>query len=151
VVPQLPAAHAPGVADHALIALLALLPLGEAWWYWPRVVRALADRVPGTRSRAYRNLIVLEWAFAAAVVALWIAQHRAWAALHVGAGRLLPTLLGAAFVAGFTPCRRSGTPLLADSTESVEKLLAYGIGDDRPPLRFPVIGTHHCAPCVICC
>lgn len=33
MVPQVPAAYAPGVADHALIALMALLPLGEAWWY----------------------------------------------------------------------------------------------------------------------
>jgi membrane protease YdiL (CAAX protease family) len=96
-----PAAHAPGVADHALIALMALLPLGEAWWYWPRIVRALADRVPGARRRAYRNMIVLEWAFAAAVVAIWVAQHGAWAELHVGAGRPLPTALGAAFVASY--------------------------------------------------
>jgi membrane protease YdiL (CAAX protease family) len=101
MVPQVPTVHAPGIADHALIALMALLPLGEAWWYWPRIVRALADRVPGMRRRAYRSLIVLEWAFAAAVVALWVAQHRAWAVLHVGAGRPLPTTLGAAFVAGY--------------------------------------------------
>ena len=101
MVPQVPAAHAPGVADHALIALMALLPLGEAWWYWPRIMRALADRVPGTRRRAYRNLIVYEWVLAAAVVALWFAQHRAWAVLHFGAGRPLPTVLGAAFVAGY--------------------------------------------------
>jgi membrane protease YdiL (CAAX protease family) len=99
LIPQVPAA--PGGADHALIALLALLPFGEAWWYWPRILRALADRVPGTRMRAYRNLLVLEWAFAAAVVALWVAQHRVWAALHLAAGRLLPTALGAAFVAGY--------------------------------------------------
>src|SRR2546425_962185 len=64
MVPQVPAAHAPGIADHALIALTALLPLAEAWWYWPRIVRALADRVPGTRRRAYRNLIILEWVLA---------------------------------------------------------------------------------------
>jgi membrane protease YdiL (CAAX protease family) len=101
MIPQLPAVHAPGVADHALIALMALLPLGEAWWYWPRIVRALAEHVPGTRRRACRNLIVLEWAFAAGVVALWVAQHRAWAVLHLGVGRLLPTALGAAFVAGY--------------------------------------------------
>jgi membrane protease YdiL (CAAX protease family) len=101
MVPQVPAAQAPGVADHALIALMALLSLGEAWWYWSRIVRALADRVPGTRGRAYRNLIFLEWALAAAVVAIWIAQHRAWTVLHVAAGRPLPTALGAAFVAGY--------------------------------------------------
>jgi membrane protease YdiL (CAAX protease family) len=64
-------------------------------------MRALADRVPGTRRRAYRNLIVYEWALAAAVCALWFAQHRAWAVLHLGAGRPLPTALGAAFVAGY--------------------------------------------------
>jgi membrane protease YdiL (CAAX protease family) len=101
MVPQVPVAHAPSVVDHALIALMALLPLGEAWWYWPRITRALADRVPGTRRRAYRNLIVYEWAFAAAVVALWVAQHRAWTVLYVGAVRPLPTALGAAFVVGY--------------------------------------------------
>src|SRR5439155_25604280 len=94
MVPQVPAADAPGVADHALIALMALLPLAEAWWYWPRIVRALADRVPGARRRAYRNLIVLEWTFAAAVVALWVLPHRTWAALHVAEGRPAPTALG---------------------------------------------------------
>src|SRR5437764_115176 len=101
MVPQVPAAHAPGVIDHVLIALMALLPLGEAWWYWPRIVRALADRVPGTRLRVYRNLIALEWALVAAVVASWVLQHRAWAVLHVGAGRPAPTALGAALVAGY--------------------------------------------------
>src|SRR3989442_993998 len=44
MVPQEPAAHAPGVADHALIALMALLPRGEAWWYWPPIVRALDEQ-----------------------------------------------------------------------------------------------------------
>jgi len=115
IVPQVPAAHAPGVADHALIALMALLSLGEAWWYWPRILRAVADRVPGTRRRAYRNLIVLEWGLAAAVVALWIAQHRPWTVLHVGAGRPLPTALGAAFVAGYLALLLWRVrPLLAD-------------------------------------
>lgn len=101
MIPQVPVVHAPGVADHALIALMALLPLGEAWWYWPRIMRAVSEGVPGTRRRAYRNIIVLEWGLAAMVVALWIAQHRAWAVLHVGAGRLLPTALGAAVLAGY--------------------------------------------------
>ena len=101
MVPPVPAAHAPGVADHALIVLMALLSLAEAWWYWPRIMRAVADRVPGTRRRAYRNLIVLEWTFAAAVVALWVAQHRTWAALHVGAGRPVSMALGAVFVASY--------------------------------------------------
>jgi membrane protease YdiL (CAAX protease family) len=101
MVPQVPAAHGPGVADHVLIAIMALVPLVEAWWYWPRVMRALADRVPGTRRRAYRNLIVLEWVWVATVVAIWVAQHRAWAVLHLGPGRLIPTALGAAFVVGY--------------------------------------------------
>ncbi|HET7226332.1 MAG TPA: CPBP family intramembrane glutamic endopeptidase [Candidatus Eisenbacteria bacterium] len=101
MIPHVPAAHAPGLADHALIVLMALLALAEAWWYWPRIMRALADRVPGTRTRVYRNIIVLEWAFAAAVVAQWVAQHRAWAALHVGPGRPVATAVGAVFVAGY--------------------------------------------------
>ena len=99
--PQVPAADAPGVADHALIVFMALLPLAEAWWYWPRIMRALADGAPGTRRRVHRNIIVLEWTLSAAVVALWIAQHRTWAALHLGAGRLVPTALGALFVASY--------------------------------------------------
>jgi membrane protease YdiL (CAAX protease family) len=90
-----------GVADHALIAIMVLVSLGEAWWYWPRIVRSLADRVPGTRMRAYRNLIVFEWALAAAVVAIWVTHHRAWADLHVGVGRPFPTFVGAALLAGY--------------------------------------------------
>ena len=109
MVPQVPAAHAPGVADHALIALMVLLPLGEAWWYWPRIVRALADRVPGTRRRAYRNLIVLEWTFAAAVVALWVLPHRTCAALHVAEGR-------------------RGSPLMSECWELATGILPCGAG-----------------------
>lgn len=101
MIPHIPATHAPVLADHALIVIMALVPLAEAWWYWPRVMRALADHVPGTRRRVYRNLIVLEWTLAAAVVASWVAQHRAWAALHVAAGRPVATALGAVFVAGY--------------------------------------------------
>ena len=124
IVPHVPAAHAPGVADHALIALMALLPLGEAWWYWPRIVRALADRVPGTRMRAYRNLIVVEWAFAAAVVALWVAQHRAWAVLHVGAGRPAPTAVGVAFVAGYLMLALSQVRAIVADPERLVRLAA---------------------------
>lgn len=101
MIPQLPVSHAPGVVDHALIALTALLALTDAWWYWPRIMRALGDRVPGTRMRVYRNIIVVEWAFTAAVVAWWIVQHRAWAGLHVGPGRPVATAVGALFVAGY--------------------------------------------------
>src|SRR5438552_2086036 len=58
--------------------------------------------VPGTsRTRSREWSHAGEWAFAAAVVALWVAQHRAWAALHVGAGRPVSTALGAVFVAGY--------------------------------------------------
>src|SRR5882672_6929975 len=101
MVPQVPTTYVPGVADHALIALMALLPFGEAWWYWPRIMRALADRVAGTRTRVYRNLLALEWALTAAVVAVWVLQHRAWAVLRLGVGQPGPTTLGAAFVAGY--------------------------------------------------
>lgn len=101
MLPQLPSAPAPGIADHVLIALTALLALCDAWWYWPRIMRALADRVPGTRMRVYRNIIVVEWAFVAAVVAVWIAQHRSWAGLHLGPGRPVGMAVGAAFVAGY--------------------------------------------------
>jgi uncharacterized protein len=95
------AAQAPALADHILIGLMVLASFVEAFWYWPRIVRALADRVPGTRMRAYRNLIAFEWALVAAVVAIWVAQHRPWSALHVGAGLLLPTVVGAALLAGY--------------------------------------------------
>jgi membrane protease YdiL (CAAX protease family) len=128
--PQVPAAHVPGVADHALIALMALLPLGEAWWYWPRVVRALAERVPGTRGRAYRNLIVLEWAFAAAVVAIWVAQHREWAMLRVAAGRPLPTVLGAAFVAGYLALALVQVRALASNPERLVRFAARQVNLD---------------------
>ncbi len=128
MVPQVPAAHAPGVADHALIVLMGLLPLAEAWWYWPRIVRALADRVPGTRRRAYRNLIVLEWAIAAAVAASWVTQQRAWAGLHVGAGQPVSTAVGAALaaalLAGYVALARSQVRALVADPELLARFAA---------------------------
>jgi uncharacterized protein len=101
MIPLPPAVQTPGLADHMLIAVMVLASFVEAWWYWPRVLRALANRVPGARMRAYRNVIVYEWALVAAVVAIWIAQHRAWPALHAGAGLLLPTVVGAALLGAY--------------------------------------------------
>jgi len=98
---QVPSIPAPGVFDHALIGALVLLSLGEAWWYWPRVMRALADGVPGTRVRAYRIMIALEWGFTIAVAAWWIVQHRAWDLLHIAPGRPLGTAVGAVLVVAY--------------------------------------------------
>ena len=140
MVPQVPAVHAPGVADHGLIVLLALLPLAEAWWYWPRIVRALADQVPGTRRRVYRNLIVLEWACAAAVVALWVTHHRTWAALHLGAGRPLSTAVGAVFVAGYVALALVQIRALAANPERLARFAARQAKMD--PLAPRTTGEH---------
>jgi membrane protease YdiL (CAAX protease family) len=80
----MPATHAPGALDHALTAIILLLGIYEWRWYWPEVLRALAARVPGTRARVYRNILVGEWLVTAAVAFVWMRTGRPWDAFRLG-------------------------------------------------------------------
>jgi membrane protease YdiL (CAAX protease family) len=87
--------------DHALLALIVLLSLAEWRWYWPRVVRAVAARVPGARVRHYLAILIFEWAFTAAIVAWWASEARPWRALRLGPGRPLGLSIGLALAAAY--------------------------------------------------
>jgi membrane protease YdiL (CAAX protease family) len=85
--------------DHVLVPAVVVITLVEWLWTWPRSVRAIAAGVPGARTRAYRNIIVMEWALSACVLGLWVAQSRSWGVLLLGAVSPLRLGLGFALVA----------------------------------------------------
>jgi membrane protease YdiL (CAAX protease family) len=84
------------LADHLVIPLVTAISLVEWLWYWPRM-RARADE-PGTRLRAYRNVIAVEWGISALVLGTWAIRGRSWAALGLGTGRPLGLAIGFALL-----------------------------------------------------
>jgi uncharacterized protein len=90
--------HSPGAfeTDYAVLALLIVYPLLEWQWLWPRFVRAISAGINGARTRAYRWIIVAEWAVTVYILALWIAHQRSWSALWLGSVRPLRFSLGCA-------------------------------------------------------
>jgi uncharacterized protein len=92
----------PGAFDYAVLALMVAATVLEWQWYWPRCVRAVREGAPGVRMRAYRNIVIAEWAFTAYVLGVWIAKNRPWTVLWLeplGHARLGIGLLFAAAMA----------------------------------------------------
>jgi membrane protease YdiL (CAAX protease family) len=84
----------PAVLDHVLaLALAVLFPLRAALFGYRRLTAADPADVPRVRLWLYRQGIVIQWALAAATVALWAWQGRPWHALGV-VPRLTWGLLG---------------------------------------------------------
>jgi uncharacterized protein len=94
----------PGLLDHLLfLVLLVLVPLGGRRLGFERLVAAPEAGVPPARIALYRNTLVLEWALAAALAALWLASRRPWTDLHLVlrvTGGLGGVMLGLAVVVG---------------------------------------------------
>lgn len=89
-------------ADHALALLLAVFfPIRSSTFGYARLARAAEAEVPRVRGMLYRQAIVLQWGFAAAIAALWVWQRRPFGALGVTwpQGALAPWLAGLAVVA----------------------------------------------------
>src|SRR5436309_1752885 len=72
------------VIAHVAAPAIIAVSLAEGLWYWPRMARAIAAATPGARVRAYRNILLEQWTFAAWVVALWLVRGRPWSALWLG-------------------------------------------------------------------
>jgi membrane protease YdiL (CAAX protease family) len=86
--------------DHMLLIVITMVwPVAEWRWYYPLSVRAIAAGVPGARARLYRNCVVPQWAFSAAVMALWFYRGRPWAALLLGPSTLIRLGIAFGFVA----------------------------------------------------
>jgi uncharacterized protein len=92
----------PGLLDHLLfVVLLVLVPLGGRRLGSRRLVAAPEADVPPARIALYRNMLVLQWALAAALAALWLASRRPWTDLHLVlriTGGLGGVMLGVAVV-----------------------------------------------------
>lgn len=75
----------PGVLD-VVFALVMIVgyPIWDHFWGWPAIRRSLASGRPGARTRFYASILRLEWSAALVIVALWLANGRAWTALALG-------------------------------------------------------------------
>ena len=75
----------PGVLDLVFaIVVIAGYPLWDHFWSWPAMRSALASGRPGVRTQFYAGVLRLEWGAALVIVALWLANGRAWTALGLG-------------------------------------------------------------------
>ena len=90
-----------GLLDYiALVAILLVEPVMSWLWYWPRCMRAIRERIPGTRARLYGVTIATLWVFTLYILALWIAEGRPWSALRLDSAGPLRLGIGALLVAG---------------------------------------------------
>ena len=79
----MPEPHAP--LDHLLFAVIAVIsPVVDRLWVYPRLKRATEAGAPGARSRFYLAGMLTQWMLTACVLALWVAQGRAWSGLWMG-------------------------------------------------------------------
>ena len=68
--------------DHVVVALITIvLPVHDLLFWYPRLVRAAAERLRNARHRAYFQSLTTEWVLLAAVLASWAIQGRGWADL----------------------------------------------------------------------
>lgn len=75
---------APGFTDHLIVALLVLVVPWLVWVDYRKLVRAVESGQPGARTTAYRQTVVVQWGFTAAVVGFWLWSGRSLPALGLG-------------------------------------------------------------------
>lgn len=85
----------PGLVDHLLVALFAVLWPGYTLFVWlPRVRGPLERSEPSTRLRVYRHIMIESWSLAVAVLAWWFGAGRAAPAIGFAAPRGWPFWIG---------------------------------------------------------
>jgi uncharacterized protein len=113
----------PGWLDHLLFLVLAVLvPLGGSRLGFRHLFAAADADAPRARAALYRNTLVLLWALAAALAALWLADRRSWSDLGLIlrlTGGLAGVTLGVALIVGVMARRRRVAP---GDTEALERL-----------------------------
>lgn len=68
--------------DHVLVVLITIvLPVHDLLFWYPRLVRAAAERVRSARHRAYFQSLATEWVLLAATLAAWAMLGRGWSDL----------------------------------------------------------------------
>ena len=84
--------------DHALFALLLLIPLIEWKWSWPRHLARIAADPAHARIAFYRKITLGEWIPTVALLAFWSALGRPWPALQLAGDSPLRLGLGFGYV-----------------------------------------------------
>lgn len=74
----------PGIFDHLLVVLVAVVHPVYQHYSFPNFRRAIAEGVPNARRDAYRRAIVAQWLVVALIGAIWISQGREITTLGVG-------------------------------------------------------------------
>jgi len=108
------------LTDHLVIPLVVAASLVEWLWYWPRMCARVDE--PGTRSRVYRNLIILEWGISAIVIVTWVVRGRSWSALGLGVGRPLGLAIGFALFAFYVVTAVRLRRAILSSPERLERM-----------------------------
>jgi len=89
----------PTLLDHLLVVVLVtVLPFYGAWEF-RRFVRRVQAGVPDARAREYRSTMIMQWAVALGLVALWWRAGRPPDALGFALPGGVPLLVGAAITA----------------------------------------------------
>lgn len=93
----------PTVFDVAFVVLATVVVTAlETLIFFPRFKADAAASVPGTRLRAYRRIVAMQWLAVAVIVALWIGFDRAWADLGLVPSRGLQLWSGVVIAALIT-------------------------------------------------
>lgn len=115
--------------DHAVFALLLLVPLIEWKWSWPRHLAHIAADPANARLIHYRRLLIGEWVPTLTLLAMWTVLDRPWSALSLAGTAPLRLCLGLAYVIALIVLlvfQRRALLSRPDRRARVRKALAYG-------------------------
>jgi hypothetical protein len=77
-------ARMPGRVDLVFAFFLVVVAsVVEYAYFWPRFRADVAAERPRTRARGYRRVIIGEWLFAFAAIAIWATRDRPWSSLRL--------------------------------------------------------------------
>jgi len=92
----------PTTLDLASVAVLAIAwPLYEHFLDWPAFQRRVRRDPSPARLLEYRSSILIQWIFAAAVIAIWVRAGRSWTTLRLSAPTGWRLWMGIVLVVGF--------------------------------------------------
>jgi membrane protease YdiL (CAAX protease family) len=91
----------PALADHLVIAASVALSFVHTVLAYPATVRRMHAGDPGAKRRLYGYILLVAWAMAACVAALWLANGRPWAALWLRPAAWYRTAAGCVVAAAY--------------------------------------------------
>jgi hypothetical protein len=118
----------PALADHLLVAGSVALSLVNAALDYPAAVRRMRGGDPHARRTLYGYVLLVTWTMTACVLALWVANGRAWAALWLAPAAWYRTVAGAAVAAlyvGLALRQRATLPRRPEALARVGRTYAH--------------------------